>query len=71
MQADRTPRQQTGDSSQRGVAYMVVLLGLLSVLVVGAQADQQQAIEEALDDQPAKQALPPHHHLTMGQPAHA
>ena len=31
---------------------MVVLLGLRSILIVGAQADQQQPIEEALDDQP-------------------
>ena len=33
-------------------SHMVVLLGLCSILIVGAQADQQQPIEEALDDQP-------------------
>ena len=49
---------------------MVVLLGLCSILIVGAQADQQQPIEEALDDQPREEALATDHVLSMVQAAH-
>ena len=49
---------------------MVVLLGLRSVLIVGAQADQQQPVEEALDDQSREEALAADHVLSMVQAAH-